>query len=240
MSVISAFAYNGSKRRQMQHLRKPPCGTRRVVEPYLGSGSYSLNAGLPAVGYEVNRDVCELWWWLQSASSQDLYDLRALAEDRRKRDPRVDVRTLPIPIGAQTLLRLTICDFYRGILSSYHVYPSCSALPIANTLKALPHLQRIEVRNESGTEVVGERGDCLFIDPPYVNTSSHYTMRRDAFEEASITRQVTRAAAPLALTYHEPRVAPSLVWEELPALNTFGITAKVKRREYVAYRDWRD
>lgn len=238
MSIISAFAYSGSKRRQVPYLRKPPRGTRRVVEPYLGSGAYSLNAGLDAVGYEVNRDVCELWWWLQSASPQDLYDLRALVEDRRHRDPRLDVRTLDIPTGALTLLRLTVCDLHSGKLSSYRVYLSTSALPIGNTIKALPHLQRIEVRNESGTEVVGKRGECLFIDPPYVNTSSHYTTRGNSFDEASITRQVARAAVPLAVTYHRPEVCPELIWHDLPTLTTFAVTAKVKRREHVAYRDW--
>lgn len=240
MSIISAFAYGGSKRRQVPHLRKPPRGARRIIEPYLGSGAYSLNAAIPAVGYEINRDICELWWWLQSASVQDIYDLRALAEERRLRDARLDVRELDIPHGARTLLRITICDMNSGKLAGYRVYPWAKVMPVANTLKALPHVKRIEVRHESGDQVVGQDGDCLFIDPPYVGTSSHYTSRRDSFDEVSLRRQVERANVPLALTYHRPDACPELIWHELPALTTFAVSAKVKRLEYVAYRNWRD
>ena len=120
---LKAFRYSGSKTRLLPAIGPLPPGTQRIIEPYLGSGAFSLNATGPALGYEINRAVCEVWWWLQGATPADIRDLGAWTDARRALDPKIDVRELRLPIGPETWVRLNCASVVTGQLSSWRLYP---------------------------------------------------------------------------------------------------------------------
>ena len=74
--------YSGNKTRLLKYYGIPVSevyatgGIKRIVEPYFGSGAFSLNQTLPAVGYEINPLLCEMYRWLQQPGvSFDLFEL---------------------------------------------------------------------------------------------------------------------------------------------------------------------
>jgi D12 class N6 adenine-specific DNA methyltransferase len=58
---LKARRYAGSKTRLLPAIGSLPPRTQRIVEPYLGPGALALNATRPAIGYEINRAVREVW-----------------------------------------------------------------------------------------------------------------------------------------------------------------------------------
>ena len=53
---MKLFRYSGNKVRLIKHYRKPSHDVKRIVEPYLGSGAYSLANDKPGLGIEINED----------------------------------------------------------------------------------------------------------------------------------------------------------------------------------------
>lgn len=240
------FRYSGNKAKLLPLYRPIPHGVTRVVEPYLGSGAFSLNASVPAVGYEINGDLCAMWNWLKSATPQDLQDLNALVEDWKKRTEKPDVRDMALDLGRQTYVRVNCCSVVVGQLSSWKVYPQHS-LPIAETLKCLPRLQDITVIHGRGESHVAQEGDLLFVDPPYVGTTGNYVEKggkniEDAYKPQDTINLLSGVRCPVIFTYgsNAREIFPQFTWElvktvKVPNMRKGGT---VDRTEWVAYTNF--
>jgi len=237
------FRYSGNKAKLLSLYRPIPRGVKRIVEPYLGSGAFSINASVPAVGYELNGDLCAMWYWLQTASSQDLQDLNTLVEDWKKRIEKPDVRDMKLDIGRQTYVRVNCCSVVVGQLNSWKIYPQHS-LPIAKTLKCLPRLKDITVIHGRGESHVVQDGDLLFVDPPYVGTTGGYIEKNNqniehAYKPQDTINFLSCVSCPVIFTYgsNARKIFPQFSWEivktvKVPNMRKGGT---VDRTEWVAY-----
>ena len=118
---LKARRYTGSKTRLLPAIGSLPPRTQRIVEPYLGSGALALNATGPAIGDEINRAGCEVWWWLQGATPAGIRDLGIWSDARRALDAKIDVWDLRLPIGPETWVRLNCASVVTG--QGEHVTP---------------------------------------------------------------------------------------------------------------------
>jgi len=254
--VLKAFKYSGSKTRYLTCYKRPPRYVRRVVEPYLGSGAFVLNAmntlGVDGIGYEVSSEIVSLWRWLQLSRPQDIYDLDRLVVDTYRRKGRFDVRDLDIHQGALTYLRLHVCAIPRGLLRGYLLMPNLK-LPVATTIASLPIVRRLKVVHASGHSHLEDGRDFWFIDPPYViNTdrtsvtdaikTSGYSDDALAYQPAQTQRLLERIARSGIMTYgsRAKRVFPSLAWRPVDVRGVGGNNHQTSYRvEHVAYlNDW--
>ena len=255
-ALLKAFNYSGAKTRYLRYYRPLPSDVQRVVEPYLGSGSFVLNAmhhnKVDGIGYEVSPEIVSLWRWLQTCKPQDIYDLDRLVDDTYKRQGRFDVRSLDIPIGALTYLRIHICAIPRGLLRGYLMMPNLK-LPVATTVASLPVLRRLDVRHASGhTHVEGDR-DAWFIDPPYVDDrrdttvvdnirTSGYSRAAEDYSIDDTLQLLERLRRPACVTYGSAakRVFTKLSWRLVDVRGVGGPNQATRyRAEFVSYiNDW--
>ena len=215
------FRYSGNKSKLLSLYRSTPLGVKRIVEPYLGSGAFSLNSSLPAVGYEINSELCAMWKWLKQASPKDLQDLNSLVESWKTKITKPDVRDMALDLGRQTYVRVNACSVVVGQLSSWKVYPQHS-LPIEETIKCLPRLRDIEVIHGRGETHKVEEGDLLFVDPPYVGTTGNYVEKGGA-------------GTSIETNYNPQHTKDFLAKVECPVIFTYGSNAKEVFPEY----DWK-
>lgn len=173
--------YCGNKISHVEYIRQAgilPTNYTSVLEPYAGSMAFSLNQDKPAVGIEINQDLCQMWHWLQGASEQDVRDLNTKLL-QGSGGQKIDLRTLAqqfnLTTGELTYLRVNVSGVFTGQLNSWVYYPQHN-LPIEKTIKCLPLLKNITIvnadittyqHNFTGTELV-------FVDPPYINTQAGY------------------------------------------------------------------
>ncbi len=236
------FRYSGNKAKLLPLYRPIPYGTKRVVEPYLGSGAFLLNSKLPGLGYEINADLIALWHWLKKATARDLLDLNAMVEDRKKSEVKPDVRDMKLDLGPQTYVRVNVCSVVVGQLSSWKVYPQ-HKLPVEDTIACLPRIRDIEVIHGSGENHVCQEGDFLFVDPPYIGTKGNYVEKGGKEIELSYDPQNTirllDCSCPAMLTYgsNASETFPCYSWElvktvKVPNMRKGGT---VDRHEYVSY-----
>lgn len=242
--MLKAFRYSGSKTRLLRYYKQPGSSAKRVVEPYLGSGAYGLNSGLPVLGYEINRDLVALWVWLKQVTVAELVDLNRQVEDHKKRTQKPDVRDMGLPHGAEVYVRVNVCSVVVGQLSSWKVYPQ-HHLPVEDTIACLPRIREVEVVHGDGAGYRDVEGDWLFIDPPYVGTRGNYNDKQGGntehlYDTAQTQALVDRTTRPLVFTYGTGalEIFPSLCWRlikmsKVPNMRCGGVTV---RHEYVAYR----
>jgi site-specific DNA-adenine methylase len=240
------FRYSGNKAKLLSLYRPIPHGIKRIVEPYLGSGAFSLNSSVPAIGYEINRDLYSLWIWLKEASAKDLHDLNRLVEDRKKQEQKPDVRDMNLDLGRQTYVRVNCCSVVVGQLSSWKVYPQHN-LPIEETIKCLPRLRDIEVIHGRGESHVADKQDLLFVDPPYVGTVGNYVEKQGSqiekeYEPRDTIKLLDGISCPLIFTYgsNAKEIFPQYDWElvktvKVPNMRKGGTT---DRTEWVAYHNF--
>jgi site-specific DNA-adenine methylase len=239
MKPLRLFRYSGNKSRLLKFYRKPPEGTRRVVEPYLGSGAYLLNSGLPGLGYEANKDLVGLWNWLRKTNENELRDLAALVQSRKDKP---DVRDLKLDHGPQTYIRINVCSVVVGQLSSWKIYPQ-HRLPVEETIRCLPRLKDIDVIHAGGETHQCEEGDMLFVDPPYVGTVGNYIEKGGKEIERSYdpedTMRLLECQCPALVTYgtNAMEVFPSLHWELVKTIKVPNMRrgGTVDRKEFVSY-----
>lgn len=246
---IRLFRYSGNKARYLRHYRRPPDGTVRIVEPYLGSGAYALNQPYPAVGYELNGDLCETWWWLQQTTVAELHDLNERVTHSQQAHPKQDVRELGLQKGPETYVRLNVCSAVVGQLSSWRIYPQ-HRLPIEHTVRALPHVQRVTVVNEPGETHLAEPGDTLFVDPPYIGTTGNYQaadnkhLERRYQPSDTVTLVTNNPDTPTVITYgtDAATVFPEWAWTRIATRNVPNLRngGTVTRHEHAAYLNWPD
>ena len=218
-----------------------------MVEPYLGSGAFSINASVPAVGYELNGDLCAMWNWLKTATPQDLQDLSALVEDCRQRTEKPDVRDMALDLGRQTYVRVNCCSVVVGQLSSWKVYPQHS-LPIAETAKCLPRLRDITVIHGRGESHLVQDGDLLFVDPPYVGTKGNYVEKgggadiEGEYKPQDTINLLSRVSCPVIFTYgtNAREVFPQFSWEPVKTVKVPNMRrgGTVDRIEWVTYANF--
>lgn len=246
-SLFSLCRYSGNKSKLLADYRDHRhMNVSRIVEPYLGSGAFSLNQTLPAVGYEINTALVAMWNWLKECSADDLMELNAFVEDAKSREEKPNVKDMGLDLGPQTYVRVNVCSVVVGQLSSWRIYPQHS-LPIQSTLACIPRLRNIEVRNESANAYEHSAGDLLFIDPPYVGTVGNYkgeTNHEKEYRPEDTVRLISSTTNPIMLTYgtNAPEVFPDYKWhvvkkKKVPNMRKGGT---VDRIEYVSYINWID
>jgi hypothetical protein len=241
---LRLFRYSGNKAALVPLYRRPPPGSRRIVEPFLGSGAYTLNTGLPGLGFDMDPKVARLWWWLQSSAAPDaLPEMAArLAEARRGGEERSDILALAkgMDLGAALYLKVNICGLMVGNWSAKTTYPQ-HRLPVGDTLLALSRARAIEVRHRCASAYQERPGDVVFLDPPYVGTAGNYGAEA-ATVVADVRRLVERLTVPVIFAYgtDAPTTFPGLPWEvvkkkQVPRVRTGGT---LERIEHVAYLNW--
>ncbi len=192
--------YCGNKISHILQLRKlnlVPTNYTSVFEPYAGSMAFSLNQDKPAVGIEINADLCAMWHWLQKSTAQDLIDLNnnlLNGSNGQKVDLRQIAQQFNLCTGQLTYLRVNVSGVYTGQLNSWLYYPQ-HKLPIAKTTQCLPLLQNITIVNAdiSTYNYKFTGGELVFVDPPYVNTKAGYICKssKQTFETKTYNPQST-------------------------------------------------
>jgi len=249
MNRLKLFRYSGNKHRYIKHYRRPPEGTKRIVEPYLGSGAYWFSTDLPCLGYEANGDVVAMWKWLKSTTPKELKELSEAVETI-KVDPsnveKPDVRRLGLTLGQQTYVRINVTGVVVGQLTAWKIYPQYS-LPIENTVRCLPRLKDIDVVHGTAGNYVHTEGDLVFVDPPYLGTTAGYEEKGKKSHETGYDFKETKSLIssttnPIIFTYGDgaDSIFPEYTWSQVcvrkvPNLRRGGT---VDRTESVAYVNW--
>ena len=243
------FRYCGSKR-YIVPLLKAPLLHKRVVEPYLGSGSYIMSREGPALGIDINQNIIDLWLWLKNeATHERLVELDKICQDAVAAHPdwKPDVRSLGLSKGEQVYVRVNNTGLVVGQLSSWKIYPKYR-LPVENTSGFLDRLKDVEIRLGSASSYVEEDGDLVFIDPPYRGTQANYKQdAKNGIEESyrpeDTIALISRIKAPIIFTYgtDAPKQFPQYEWTQLlikkvPNMRRGGT---VDRIEHVAYINWK-
>lgn len=241
----SLFRYSGNKLKLLKYYKQPPQDCKKIVELYLGAGSYSVNSTLPATGYDTNEDLIAMWKWLQSTNGKELDDLKALVEDAKTKELKPDVKDLKLDLGPQTYVRVNVTSVMAGQLSSWKIYPQHN-LPIEDTKLCLDRIKDIEVKNESCDSFVDDGNNILFIDPPYVGTTGNYLSSKNhekSYKPQDTIDIISRCTSPIIFTYgtNADEIFPNFKWEtvyhkKVPNLRRGGT---VDRYEKVCYLNWR-
>lgn len=245
------FRYSGNKSNLLRSYRDlaefpVPSGVRRLVEPYLGSGAFSLKAlqaGVPsALGLDIDPNVIGLWQWLQQPGVED--ELDALQEWYNLQTEKLDIRKVEeLSEGQRLYLKINVCGAYVGQWSSWSIYPLQHRLPTPETLKWLLWARKVEVRQAPASEYEPQEGDAVFIDPPYVGTSGNYgKFPYDPDETIELVDRCVEAGVPVLCAYGDraTELFPDWDWEQaavrlVPNLRHGGT---VERREYLARIGW--
>jgi site-specific DNA-adenine methylase len=230
-------------------LPPPPPGTQRILEPFLGSGAYSLSwlgvqPHLRAVGLDLDSRVVKLWKFLQQVDPELLRDLDAWWEEKKNTTPapRVEQVQEIFGEGAALYFKINVCGVYTGQWSASQGYPQFS-LPLQKTLEALEVSQRVEVFEADWKAVVDvlKPGDAVLLDPPYLGTSGNY-LDEKMFDPSSIQEQVLSWGVPVLVTYGTgaPEIFPDLPWElvqirKVPNIRRGGT---VTREEWISRINW--
>lgn len=241
------FKYSGNKSKLVPFYRRPPDGTLRVVEPYLGSGAYILSTELPGLGFEVNQEVVAMWEWLKGAAPEDVREVDRIVRDAKLREEKPDVRTLQLDLGRQTYVRINTASVVTGQLKSWKIYPQHN-IPVELTLQCLPRLREIEVVHGNANSYFHRDGDLLFIDPPYVGTDGGYEEKRGktdfskTYDPEGTKRLIASTTNPIIFTYGDgaQQIFSEYKWEhvktaKVPNMRRGGTT---DRSEWVAYINW--
>lgn len=248
---LKLFRYSGNKSRLVRHYRKPPRGTKRIVELYLGSGAYFMSGDLPGVGYETNGDIVAMWKWLQRVTVielRELYDAVEAIKVDYTGPGKPDVRLLNLPKGPETYVRINSTGVYTGQLTAWRIYPQ-HRLPLEQTIACLPKIRDMEVIHGSSSEYVHEDGDLLFVDPPYLGTTAGYNESGSANHEKGYDPRQTievlsRTSNPVIFTYGDGAAStfPDYEWQSVVTRKVPNIRrgGTVDRTEWVSYIQWQN
>jgi site-specific DNA-adenine methylase len=241
------FKYSGCKTKLLQFYRRPPEGTKRIVEPYLGSGAYILSTDMPGLGYEINEEVVAMWRWLRNAKPEEIRQLDKMIREAKQNEEKPDVKTMGLQLGPQTYVRVNATSVVTGQLKSWKIYPQHN-LPAEDTIVCLPQLQNIEVIHGNANDYVHQDGDLLFIDPPYVGTDGGYQGKSKKIDHGKVynpddtKRLISSTTNPIIFTYGDgaQEIFSEYKWEhvktaKVPNMRKGGTT---DRSEWVSYINW--
>lgn len=244
--MLKPFRYSGGKSRLLLNYRRPNDNIKRIVEPYLGSGIYSLSTNLPCTGFELNADVVAMWKWLQNTNAQELTDLSELVENS-KLLKKVDVRELQLELGPQTYVRVNTAGLVTGQLTSWKIYPQ-HRLPIEQTIACLSRIKDMIIVHGNAIDYQHEDGDLLFIDPPYIGTLGGYIQKGKkgrvdgSYIHHETIELIKRTNNPVIFTYgsNAPVLFKDFAWSliktiKVPNVRSGGTT---DRTEWVSYINW--
>lgn len=228
----------------LEHLPPPPPGTKRIIEPFLGSGSYTLSYGYEGLGVDADPNVISLWEFLQKSSPEELRSLDKWWEERKLLQPPADLLEIERELGkgASLYFKINVCGVYVGQWSSSLPYPQY-ALPVEKTIDALPEARKLEVRLGDWKSVRGDlrEGDAILLDPPYLGTSGNYK-GEESFDPSGITQEILSWGIPVLFTYGTgaPKIFPELSWEillkrKVPRIRGGGT---IDREEWVSRINW--
>jgi len=244
---MKPFKYSGCKTKLLRLYKRPPTGTLRIVEPYLGTGAYGISTDLPCLGYEISAEIVALWKWLQSTTTAELQELESLLSEIRTREEKPDIRELKLDLGRQTYLRLNVASVVTGQLKSWRAYPQ-HRLPISDTLLCLDRMRQFEVVQASANSYLHREGDMLFVDPPYVGTDGGYVSKESRQDHGSLYRPsdtvslISSTTNPVIFTYGNgaPEVFPEYEWAPVKKMKVPNIKkgGSVERTEWVSYVNW--
>ena len=238
--TLALFRYSGNKGRMVKHLPKVPARTMVIYEPFLGSGAYSLNQdsfGASVVGTEVNTDVVSIWQFLQTTSIQRLVELEELVEEHKW--DKTDIRTLDLPHGEQSYLKVNCCSVMVGQLSSWKLSPK-HKLPVKRTIQALDRAQHVTVVEGSCFDASIELTPTsfVFVDPPYLGTRGNYksgAVDHTVLNKDSLVEWLVKLPCPALFTYGSDAVTefPMFDWQvdcirKVPNLRKGGTTERVE------------
>ena len=239
------FRYSGNKAKLAALYDLPQRPFKRIVEPYLGSGAFSLRhcEGKDVLGYEINEDLYDMWMWLKTVSPDQLIELYDFVEDLKTKEDKPDLRSVNLENGPLTYLRVNVCSVMIGQLSSWKVYPQ-HKLPVKKTIECLPLIRNFEIVLGNGEDYISKDGDLAFIDPPYLNTTGNYKSTKNARIETSYDPRTTvdlisRLSCPIIFTYgtNAPDIFPQFDWKLIKQIKVPNIRSggTVDRMEYAAY-----
>lgn len=238
------FRYSGNKTRYAHLYRSPPAGATRLVEPYLGAGAYYLQHNFPGLGIDLNERIIALWSYLQTTTPQRLQELQTLVDSL---PAKTDIRTIDnITHGEMLYLKVNICSVVVGQFSSWRMYNHKFKLPIDQTIALLPKLRHIQLVHGPASSYQPQPGDTVFLDPPYLNTSSHYKTSSHNLDKEyrpqDTLELIRRIPNPIIFTYGSsaPQDFPDFRWElvaerKVPNMRSGGV---VTRQEYVSYHNF--
>jgi len=171
-TIKPPFRYSGSKWRLLQKVNFDLPKFNRIVEPYCGSCSFSMCFNKSFVGYDLNSDLIELWNWLKTTTDTRLLKIQQIISNC---NDKMDVRNIiELSPGEITYIRINMTGLFVGQLSSWKLYKQFN-LPIQNTLKCLPHIQKHGTFINKPSNAYNPRNsDLIFLDPPYLHSLSNY------------------------------------------------------------------
>lgn len=244
-NYLKPFKYSGSKTKLLKLFNKPP-NYSRIVEPYGGGASYSINDQKPAIVYDINRNIIDLFKWLKVVDIERLYELENMRKEAVDNHPKnkPDVRTLNVSEAEQTYIRLNACSVYVGQLSSWTIYPQWK-LPIEKTIECLQRIRQIDFIHGNVHNIYENiPNDLVFIDPPYVGTHGNYREDgKSGIEESYSPKHtinlINKIKSPIIFTYGDNarETFPNYNWQILlkkrvPNMRKGGTT---ERTEHVCY-----
>lgn len=240
----SLFRYSGNKGRLLEYLPSPPAGTKRIIEPFLGSGSYTLSYGFEGLGVDADPNVISLWKFLQEVSPEQLRLLDPWWKERKLSQPPASLSEIEREFGkgASLYFKINVCGVYVGQWSSNLPYPQ-HPLPLDKTIDALPEARKIDVRLGDWKSIREDlrEGDVVFFDPPYFGTRGNYR-GEESFDHSSISSEILSWGVPVLFTYGTgaPEIFPEISWElllkrKVPRIRGGGT---IEREEWVARINW--
>ena len=160
------FNYYGSKSKIVDYY--PPPKFDKLIEPFAGSARYSLKWWNKQVTIcDLNKDVIDVWEWLQSCSKKDILGLPKLVKG-------LDIREINISeIELKFLSFLVASGRPSNIVTKFMEHDNGNQKrydKIANQLEKIRHWKILncsyqDLQNEEAT---------WFIDPPYEFGGEHY------------------------------------------------------------------
>jgi len=237
MKTLKSFPYMGNKSRYVKYIRSPPKNTERVVELYLGSGAYFLNKSgdLQGLGFEYDKNLCELWWWLQKQTKQDIEDLAEYIEYAKTKFKYVQELTNDYGLekGAELFVRICCCGWSKGVLENSLLFKEYKI----NVKVDLDKIKQIEVLNKPCSHYNYREGDLVFIDPPYIDTYGNY--QNSGYHPDQTRRIIKTIKGPIIFTYGDNCTFPEYHWQKLgnKAVGLQSGESRV-RGEYITYINW--
>lgn len=210
----------------LKFLPPPPEGTLRIVEPFLGSGSYSLHWSsrrrdiAEVIGIDSDERLIKLWDFLKKVTPEEMRSFNFWWEGVRKGNkpaPKFEEVREKFGEGFALYFRINVCGIYTGQWSSYQSYTRHS-LPVEETLKSSLYLDRFQVSFGDWKSVRGllRGGDFVFLDPPYLGTFANYK-DGSSFDPKDLVSEIIAWKVPTLITYGKgaKEIFPGLDWDFL-------------------------
>jgi site-specific DNA-adenine methylase len=160
------FNYYGSKSKIVDYY--PPPKYSKIIEPFAGSARYSLKWWDNEVTIcDLNKDVIDVWKWLQACSKEDILGLPKLVKG-------LDIREINISEIERTFLSFLVAsgrpsNIVTKFMDHYN-HNQNRYKRIANQLERIRHW---EILNCSYDDLENTEA-TWFIDPPYQFGGEYY------------------------------------------------------------------